>query len=402
MLLATVLNSFVKVGHLRIIDARGKEHCIGDDPDTGWQSALTVRLHDPALHWKLALRPHLGFGEAYMEGTLTVENGSIWDFLTFAGLNIRANGSTMPSSGSVTAGVDRMIRALQQYNPVNKSQQNVAHHYDLSERLYELFLDDDWQYSCAYFARPDMTLEEAQDAKKQHIVQKLCVEPGQRVLDIGCGWGGMAMHIARNTGAEVLGITLSKEQLAVARRRADEAGLSNQVRFELRDYRLVNEQFDRIVSVGMFEHVGVPQYKTFFKKVEDLLKPEGIALLHSIGRAEGPAATNAFIKKYIFPGGYIPAMSEVFNAVEASQLWATDVEILRLHYAETLKHWRDRFLANWDQVRDLYDERFCRMWEFYLAGSEMSFRFDRMMVFQMQLTRSRTALPLTRNYMLDV
>jgi len=399
VLLAKVLGAYTKVGHLRILDARGAEHRIGEMPAGGWLNALTIRLKDPSLHWRLALRPELGFGEAYMNGTMEVENGTIWDFLIYAGRNIRANGSRMPAAGRFSAALGRWVRKVQQYNPVSRSQRNVAHHYDLSERLYELFLDRDRQYSCAYFERPDMTLEEAQEAKKDHIVQKLDIQDGQQVLDIGCGWGGMALHIARKTDAEVLGITLSKEQLAVARRRAEEAGLSNRVRFELRDYRLVEEQFDRIVSVGMFEHVGAPHYKTFFRKVESLMKQDGVALLHSIGRADRPSVTNAFIKKYIFPGGYIPAMSEVFHAVEASQMWVTDVEILRLHYAETLKHWRDRFSENWDQVRDLYDDRFCRMWEFYLAGSEMSFRFDRMMVFQMQLTRSRSALPMTRDYM---
>ena len=399
MLLARVLKAYTKTGCLLIVDAHGRRHRIGNAPDGDWNGALTIRLADPSLHWKLALHPELNFGVAYMDGTLTVENGTIWEFLTFAGENIRANGSRMPLFGRIMAGAARWGRKVQQFNPAGRSQRNVAHHYDLSERFYELFLDEDRQYSCAYFARPDMTLEEAQSAKKDHILKKLRLEDGQRVLDIGCGWGGMALHIAKNSDAEVLGITLSKEQLAVARRRADEAGLANRVRFELLDYRLVRDRFDRIVSVGMFEHVGAPHYRAFFRAVEGLLKPDGVALLHSIGRADGPAATNTFIRRYIFPGGYIPALSEVFKALETSDLWATDVEVLRLHYAETLRHWRARFVQNWDQVRDLYDERFCRMWEFYLAGSEMSFRFDRMMVFQMQLTRSRHALPLTRDYM---
>ena len=402
MLLARVLKAYTKTGWTAVAlsmpmagRASDRERCRTGD----WDNALTLRIADPALHWKLAFQPELYFGIAYMDGTLTVENGSIWDFMVYAGENIRANNSRMPVCGRLLSSASRWVKKVQQFNPAGRSQRNVAHHYDLSEQFYELFLDEDRQYSCAYFARPDMTLEEAQSAKKDHILKKLRLEDGQRVLDIGCGWGGMALHIAKNSDAEVLGITLSKEQLAVARRRADEAGLANRVRFELLDYRLVRDRFDRIVSVGMFEHVGAPHYRAFFRAVEGLLKPDGVALLHSIGRADGPAATNTFIRRYIFPGGYIPALSEVFKALETSDLWATDVEVLRLHYAETLRHWRARFVQNWDQVRDLYDERFCRMWEFYLAGSEMSFRFDRMMVFQMQLTRSRHALPLTRDYM---
>ncbi|MGH7044553.1 MAG: class I SAM-dependent methyltransferase, partial [Acetobacteraceae bacterium] len=276
---------------------------------------------------------------------------------------------------------------------------NVAHHYDLDGRLYSLFLDRDRQYSCAYFPRGDETLEAAQEAKKRHIAAKLCLDrPDLSVLDIGCGWGGMALTLARDFGAKVLGVTLSVEQLNEARTRAAAAGLADRVRFELLDYRAVTGQFDRIVSVGMFEHVGVDHYRTFFATMANRLAPDGVALLHAIGRNEGPGSTNPWLAKYIFPGGYCPALSETLAASERSGLRLTDIEILRLHYAETLRHWRRRFSANRDTIASLYDERFCRMFEFYLAGSELSFRHDNMMVFQIQLAHRQEAVPLTRAY----
>jgi cyclopropane-fatty-acyl-phospholipid synthase len=291
-------------------------------------------------------------------------------------------------------------RHLDQYNPAARAQKNVAHHYDLNGRLYSLFLDRDRQYSCAYFPRGDETLEAAQLAKKRHIAAKLCLDrPDLRVLDIGCGWGGLALTLARDHGARVTGITLSREQLTEARARALAEGLEDRVSFELMDYRSVSQQFDRIVSVGMFEHVGVGYYKTFLDTVARALTPNGVALLHSIGRMEGPGATNAWIDKYIFPGGYSPALSEVLPAVERSRLVATDIEILRLHYAQTLRHWRWRFAANRDTIASIYDERFCRMFEFYLSSSELAFRRGGNMVFQIQLAARQDAVPLTRDYL---
>jgi cyclopropane-fatty-acyl-phospholipid synthase len=295
-----------------------------------------------------------------------------------------------------------LYRSISQFNPATRARKNVAHHYDLSAALYDLFLDADRQYSCAYFNEPRMTLEAAQAAKKRHIAAKLKLDtPDLAVLDIGSGWGGLGLEIARETRANVLGVTLSKEQLALANQRATSAGLSERCRFELKDYRDLDGPFDRIVSVGMFEHVGVRYYDTFFRKLHQLLAPGGVALLHTIGRTDGPGATNPWIAKYIFPGGYVPALSEVMAAIERSGLYVTDVEILRLHYAETLKEWRTRFLKNWAKAAALYDERFCRMWEFYLAAAEMTFRYDRQAVFQIQLSKRIETLPMTRDYMLD-
>jgi cyclopropane-fatty-acyl-phospholipid synthase len=294
-----------------------------------------------------------------------------------------------------------ILRRLRQINDRTRAHRNVAHHYDLSDVLYRQFLDKDRQYSCAYFREPGLSLEEAQLAKKQHIAAKLLLRPGQRILDIGCGWGGMALHLAKTENVHVTGITLSQEQLAVARQRALDAGLADRVRFELCDYRDVQGLFDRIVSVGMFEHVGIPNYRLFFDRVKSLLAPGGVALIHSIGRRDGPGVTNAWIRKYIFPGGYVPALSEVLPVIEKTGLWVTDIEILRLHYAETLKLWCKRFHERIALVRQIYDERFCRMWDFYLAASEAAFLYNRQMVFQIQLTRDIEAVPLTRDYMFE-
>jgi cyclopropane-fatty-acyl-phospholipid synthase len=293
----------------------------------------------------------------------------------------------------------RAAKRWAQFNPVGRAQRNVAHHYDLNGQLYALLLDGDRQYSCAYFRRGDETLDEAQMAKKRHIASKLLLDrPGLSVLDIGCGWGGMALTLARDFGARVTGITLSSEQLGVARARAAEAGLADRARFELLDYRTVTGQFDRIVSVGMFEHVGITHYRRFFEVVRDRLDPGGAALIHAIGRSHGPDYTNPWLAKYIFPGGYSPALSEVIPVVEKSGLIATDIEILRLHYAKTLACWRGNLDRNHDAIASLYDERFCRMFEFYLSGAELAFRRSGHMVWQMQLARSQEAVPLTRDY----
>ncbi|MDQ2103453.1 SAM-dependent methyltransferase [Azospirillum isscasi] len=395
MLLARLLGPAMTAGALDILGADGRRHRVG----VGAPS-LTLRLHDKALHRDLVVNPRLRFGEAYMDGRLSIEGGSIYDFLA---LLCAGPENVQGVLGNVREALAPALRLLQQSNPLRRSRRNAAHHYDLSRAFFELFLDRDLQYSCGYFPTPDTGLDEAQEAKKRHIAAKLLLQPGMRVLDVGCGWGGMALYLARATGAHVTGITLSTEQLAVARDRAERAGLGDRVRFELRDYRQMDGQmdgrFDRIVSVGMFEHVGVPHYRTFFARLRGLLAEDGVALLHSIGRSDGPGATNPWLRKYIFPGGYSPALSEVIPAVEKAGLWNTDVEILRLHYAETLRHWRERFLARRDEARAMCDERFCRMWEFYLAGAEISFRYQGHMVFQMQLARSLGAVPLVRDYM---
>jgi cyclopropane-fatty-acyl-phospholipid synthase len=395
MLLAYLLGQLVRRGNLSMIDADGRRHVFGD----GTAPAVTIRLHDRALHRRLFLRPGLAFGEAYMEGTLTVEEGSLFEMLSILMDNLQTapKGLLTPLLG----GIDRMLRRLQQYNPASRAQRNVAHHYDLSGGLYDQFLDDDRQYSCAYFQRPTDDLDTAQFNKKRHIAAKLLLEPGMRVLDIGSGWGGLALYLARTAGVEVTGLTLSIEQQKLATERARAAGLADRVRFLLKDYRAETGRYDRIVSVGMFEHVGVVHYGTFFDSLRDLLEPDGVALLHAIGRRDGPGGTNAWLRKYIFPGGYSPALSEVFPHIERSGLWPTDMEILRLHYALTLAQWRERFERNRAKVAALYDERFCRMWEFYLIGAELSFRVQEMFVFQIQLARSVGAVPITRDYMVD-
>jgi cyclopropane-fatty-acyl-phospholipid synthase len=334
-----------------------------------------------------------------MDGRLTIEEGSLYELLDLLLLNLEA----LPP-GLAAAFLNRwssVLRRIQQRNPIARSRRNVAHHYDLSDQLYELFLDRDRQYSCAYFHEPGEDLDTAQLNKRRHIAAKLLIRPGMRVLDIGSGWGGLALYLAAECGADVTGLTLSVEQHKVAQRRAAAAGLAERVRFHLRDYRQENDAYDRIVSVGMFEHVGINQYPTFFAKLKELLEPDGVALLHSIGRMDGPAATHPWVRKYIFPGGYAPALSEVLPVVEHERLWVTDIEILRLHYAETLRRWRTRFLAEREAVAAMYDERFCRMWEAYLAFSEISFRAGSHMVIQTQLTKAVATLPMTRDYMIE-
>jgi cyclopropane-fatty-acyl-phospholipid synthase len=396
MLFGVLLKQVVKHGSLRVVDNNGAIQSYGD----GTGRLLTVRFHDSGPHLALAVNPYLKLGEAFMDGTLTVdEPGTIYDLLDLILGNL---GTSYPSRAfKIYAALRRMKRRIDQHNPIGKAQKNVAHHYDLDGGIYDLFLDADKQYSCAYYAHPGMTLEEAQMAKKRHVAAKLAIEPGMRVLDIGCGWGGLALTLAEETGAEVVGVTLSQEQHKVAERRAAERGLADRVEFHLQDYRTLEPSFDRIVSVGMFEHVGVGHYPEYFNHVERLLTVDGIALIHTIGRLDPPGATNPWIAKYIFPGGYIPALSEMAAAVEKTNLLMTDIEVLRLHYAETLREWRRRFMARRDEAVKIYDERFCRMWEFYLAGSETSFRHEGMVNFQMQITRKIDALPITRDYMAE-
>jgi cyclopropane-fatty-acyl-phospholipid synthase len=395
MLLASVLARMIRIGRLSVIDAGGGRHVFEGAPGP----VAGVRLHDPALHWKLLLRPRLFVGEAYMAGTLTIEEGTLYDFIDL----LVANDEALPDGAvlRLAHAAGRALRQLHQYNPIFRSRRNAAHHYDLSDRLYECFLDSDRQYSCAYFRTPSDDLDTAQLNKRRHLAAKLLLRPGHKVLDIGSGWGGLALFLAAECGVDVTGLTLSEEQHKVATRRAAQAGLADRVRFHLRDYREERARYDRIVSVGMFEHVGVNQYPIFFRKLDQLLAPAGVALLHSIGRMDGPGATNPWLRKYIFPGGYSPAVSEVVPHAEQVRLWITDIEILRLHYAETLRAWRQRFTENRKQIREIYDERFCRMWEMYLVGCELAFRRGGHLVMQIQMAKAVDTVPLTRDYITD-
>lgn len=388
-----MLRQFVRSGTLQVVTPDGTAQTYGE----GGAPMLTVRLADTSVVRHLVLNPELAIGEAYMNGTLTIDDDRLQELLA---LIVSNRDQTMriwwqqPLLNLRTA-----LRRHAQRNGSARARRHVAHHYDLSGQLYDLFLDEDRQYSCGYFRNPTDTLEHAQARKKEHIGRKLLLEPDMHVLDIGCGWGGMAMTLARDHDARVLGITLSEQQLATAKARAAEAGLSDRVTFRLCDYRNVEGQFDRIVSVGMFEHVGLPHYDTYFRTINEHLTPDGIALVHTIGWTSPPDATNPWIAKYIFPGGYVPTLSEVTRSVERSMLWYADVECWRMHYAYTLRHWFDRFTRNETQVRALYDARFVRMWRFYLAACEQTFRHGRQAVFQLQLSRQIDAVPLTRDYL---
>ncbi|MFL5260437.1 MAG: class I SAM-dependent methyltransferase [Hyphomicrobiales bacterium] len=395
-LLDQVLDRVVKRGALIITDCEGRPHSYGD----GSGEAVRFRIADRATAVKLALDPDFYLGEAYMDGGIVLERGSIYDLLALLLENIRGR-HEWPWAMKLLERSRRAVRRIHQFNGLRRAKQNVTHHYDLSGELYDLFLDRDRQYSCAYFDHPGASLDEAQLAKKRHLAAKLAIEPGMRVLDIGSGWGGLGLYLAETCGAKVVGVTLSEEQHKLSNERAHQRGVADRVEFRLLDYRQLEEPFDRIVSVGMFEHVGIGYYAQFFSKCRQLLKDDGVGVLHSINRSRGPGSTSAWINKYIFPGGYIPALSEVLPAMECSGLYVTDIEILRLHYAETLRGWSERFHANRDKVKDIYDERFCRMWEFYLAASETSFRFGGMNNFQIQFARNQHALPMTRNYMLE-
>ncbi len=386
------LRRIIANGRLTVAYADGSTRDYGD----GSAPALCIRLTDRRVEWQLALDPRLKLAEAYMDGRLILEKGGIDALIALFVRN--AAGKRPPLWIKLIDDMRYRFRRFQQFNPVFRARRNASHHYDIRREIYDLFLDGDKQYSCAYFEHPEMTLEAAQQAKKRRIAAKLAIPPRGRILDIGSGWGGLALYLAKAADAHVTGITLSAEQLEVARERAKRLGLDRRVTFELRDYRSLDGVYDRIVSVGMFEHVGVPHYRRYFGTLAKLLADDGVALVHSIGRSGPPGSTNPFIAKYIFPGGYIPALSEVLPAVESAGLIVTDVEVLRLHYAETLKEWRRRFLANRDKAQALMGERFCRMWEVYLAGSEMAFRHENLVVFQIQLTKSLEALPLTRRY----
>ena len=396
-LLSSLLKKFVRNGRMRLYDAGGALHEFGSGENG---PTVTVRLHDAAVQRKLAFNPELIAAEAYMDGTLTFEDGSsVHDFLTLFSVN---------RSGLASAGSQKLLRRAwkglkrwQQANPLGQAAKNVRHHYDLSTDMYRLFLDEGLNYSCAYFRDPDTdTLEQAQVAKLTHIAAKLRLEPGMRVAEIGSGWGSLAIHLAK-CGADVTAINVSPEQLKISRQRVEEAGVADKVTFFERDYRELDGSFDRIVSVGMMEHVGVSYFDEYFGKVRDLLTDDGYAMIHAIGRMTPPGTTGPFIRKYIFPGGYVPALSEVFASLERVGLWAADNEILRLHYYYTIKHWRERFAENREAAKALYDERFCRMWEFYLSAVELGFLHGSNMVFQLLLSRERDAVPIIRDFIVD-
>jgi cyclopropane-fatty-acyl-phospholipid synthase len=397
-LLGNLLKKFIRQGTLRVIDADGLTHLFGGTqpgPD------VTARISDAKLYNKLFINPELYAAEAYMDGTLTFENGSgIHDFL----LLFSVNRSALYSYGSqrLMRRVWRALRRWHQANPVGVAAKNARHHYDISGDLYRLFLDEDMQYSCAYFRDPDTeTLEQAQRNKLIHATTKLGLKPGMSVVEIGSGWGGFAMHIARETGAHVTAVNVSPEQLKISRERAAAAGLADKIEFREIDYRNLTGQFDRVVSVGMMEHVGIGHLDEYFMKVRQLLKPDGYAFIHSIGRMSQPGTTGPFIRKYIFPGAYVPALSETFAATERCGLWVDDAEILRLHYTYTVREWRKRFAKNRAAAKSIYDERFCRMWEFYLSAVELEFLHGSHMVFQLLLSTRRDAVPITRDFMID-
>ncbi len=390
--ISSIISKLVRFGRLEIEFATGKVETFGD----GTGPDVAIRVADNAVLWDLVRDPELRFGELYMDGRLIVTRGDIYDLIALGASNL------WQKDGLFWIRMLERFRDATQFlwqrNDKVRARKNISSHYDLDHRLYELFLDADGQYSCAYFEHPNQSLDEAQLAKKRHIAAKLLIDEGHRALDIGCGFGGMGLYLAQQTGADVVGVTLSQEQHAIATRRAVEAGVAGHADFRLQDYRDVEGTFDRIVSVGMFEHVGKARFDEFFGHAHRLLKDDGVMLLHAIGRSGGYGYTNPWVAKYIFPGGYIPAVSEVLEVVERHGLYVTDVEILRLHYADTLKAWRERFNARRDEARALYDERFCRMWDFYLAGSEASFRVSGNMVFQIQIAKRQDVVPRTRGY----
>lgn len=399
-----VLKRLVTRGQLTVHYARGGSFTVGQ-PDPAFPN-LALRFKDARVPFDIVKDPRLGMAEAWIDGRVGIEGGGIMEFVSM----IRANnpweqGRSIDAKSILTRGLKSARQKFWRLNHKSRSKANVAHHYDLSGALYDLFLDRDKQYSCAYFPDADneagVSLEQAQEDKKAHIAAKLNLKPGMKVLDIGCGWGGMALYLHRTCGVDVTGVTLSEEQLKVARQRAADAGVADHVRFELIDYRDVEGPFDRIVSVGMFEHVGTAHYRTFYNKCRELLAPDGVMLIHTIGRVEGPGVTDAFTQKYIFPGGYIPALSEMVAGSEGTRLMITDVEVLRLHYGLTIREWYKRTMARKAEIVALYDERFFRLWTFYLAGAATVFEHGGMVNFQIQYVRDRRALPITRDYMLE-
>tara|TARA_B100000131_G_scaffold55978_1_gene51216 strand:- start:14 stop:1201 length:1188 start_codon:yes stop_codon:yes gene_type:complete len=393
MNLTTFLKNLFKEDGFVLIDANFKEYIIGKPKK---QNPIKIRLLDRSLHYKLLLLPDLYFGEAYTDGSLVIENGTLTEFLDIVMKNIGRAETNIYSK--IIKKILGTLRYLTNFNLISKSKSNVAHHYDISEKLYDLFLDDNRQYSCAYFKSENDSLEVAQNNKMQHIIKKLNLKPNQKVLDIGSGWGTLAIEIAKKTQCEVLGITLSENQLEYSVNKVKELNLENQVRFKLLDYRELDEKFDRVVSVGMLEHVGRKFYNKYFKKVSELLNDDGIALIHTIGSVDLPRDPQPWITKYIFPGGYTPSLSEVVRPIERSSLIISDMEVLRMHYSHTLRHWKERFLNKKEQVLERFDEKFFRMWEFYLAGCEMAFKWGDQVVFQFQLSKKLTSVPNTRDY----
>jgi cyclopropane-fatty-acyl-phospholipid synthase len=387
------LRRLIRKGSLDVRPSKGPAFVVGD----GGPPYCGLRLADKAAEWELVRDPEMGLGELYADGRLELTQGDLYDLLALGARNILA-----PGGPGILTMQRALLGARQRLGPgvaPGRARANAAHHYDLDARFYRLFLDDDLQYSCAYFETPGASLEAAQLAKKRHIAAKLALSPDRKVLDIGCGWGGLALYLAENCGAQVLGVTLAREQLQLARQRAQAAGLADAVRFELKDYREVEGRFDRVVSVGMFEHVGPRNYDAFFARVAGLLAQDGVALIHTIGHLGAPAPTSSWVRKYIFPDGYIPSLMEITPSLARAGLVVADLEILREHYALTLEHWRARFEANRDEAREIFGERFCRIWEFYLAGSQCAFRHEGCVVLQFQLVRKFDALPITRDYL---
>ena len=393
MNLTKFLNKLIKEDGFVLVDANSKEYIIGKPKKN---VPIKIKLLDKSLHYKLLLLPDLYFGEAYTDGSLVIENGTLTELLDIAMKNIGRGETNLYAM--IIKKIRGTFRYLTNYNLISKSKNNVAHHYDISEKLYDLFLDKNRQYSCAYFKNENDSLETAQNNKIEHIIKKLNLKPNQKVLDIGSGWGTLAIEIAKKTQCEVLGVTLSENQLEYSLKKVKELNLENQVNFKLMDYRELDEKFDRIVSVGMFEHVGRKFYKTYFNQVSKLLKNEGVALIHTIGSVLPPRDPHPWITKYIFPGGYTPSLSEVANPIEKSGLVITDMEVLRMHYSHTLRNWKERFLGKKEQVLAMFDEKFFRMWEFYLASCEMAFKWGDQVVFQFQLSKKLTSTPNTRDY----
>ena len=393
MNISTVYNKLIKEDGFIIVDSNNNKHVIGKPKK---ENPITIRLLDKKLNYKLIFSPALYFGEAYTNGSIKIENGSLTEFLNIIFKNFGRREIT--NFDYILNKVRGTYRFLTNFNFVLKSKKNVAHHYDISEKLYDLFLDEKRQYSCAYFKNDNDSLETAQNNKIQHIIKKLNLKPNQKVLDIGSGWGSLAIEIAKASKCEVIGITLSENQLEYSNKKAKDLNLENQVRFKMMDYRELNEKFDRIVSVGMFEHVGRKFYNKYFKTISKLLNNNGVALIHTIGSVNPPRDPHPWITKYIFPGGYTPSLSEVVKPIENSGLIISDMEVLKLHYSHTLRHWKERFSSKKNQVLDMFDEKFFRMWEFYLTGCEMAFKWGDQVVFQFQLTKNYTSVPNTRDY----
>jgi cyclopropane-fatty-acyl-phospholipid synthase len=391
--LRRMLGRLVRDGDLAVTWPDGVTNTYGD----GTGTRVHLKITDPGLLSRLMRNPELALGEGYLEGGLTIEDDDLTGFLRLIARNARDNGSGRFSAAAAAARTG--LRRIAQHNPLSVAKRNVEVHYDLPTELYDLFLDANLQYTCGYFRDPDMDIDQAQVAKMDHIGKKLMIEPGMRVLDIGSGWGGLSIHLARTFGAQVTGVTLSKEQLAEAEKRAEAAGVADKVTFRLEDYRDLDETFDRVVVVGMMEHVGQPQYPVFLNQIARVLDPKGIALVHTIGRTTPPGQTSPFIHKYIFPGGYIPALSEVMTEVEKTDLLPTDIEVWRDHYIRTLQAWKDKFEANVDAVREMFDERFVRMWRYYLTASEMSFAELGLVIFQIQMAHDQHAVPTNREYL---